>query len=97
MILGVGLYPYFGLRGILFPLDRARLRPHRLDRRHRHREKRRRGRSDARAEPRLLVTSALAIVGFFIATHWLLQVDTARAPRATSAWLYFFFCGVIGI
>ena len=38
------------------------------------------------------VTSALALAGFFLATRWLLH--TERAPRA---YLYFFFCGVIGI
>jgi K(+)-stimulated pyrophosphate-energized sodium pump len=43
------------------------------------------------------VTSVLAIVGFFIATKWLLTVDPAAHPEAASAWIYFFFCGVIGI
>jgi len=43
------------------------------------------------------VTSALAIVGFFISAKWLLAVDPGAHPEATSAWLYFFWCGVIGI
>src|SRR5438132_13571165 len=43
------------------------------------------------------VTSALAIVGFFIATKWLLAIDPATHPGAESAWCYFFLCGVIGI
>lgn len=38
------------------------------------------------------VTSLLAAVGFGIATYWLL-----RTPAAPNAWLYFFFCGLIGI
>ena len=42
-------------------------------------------------------TSALAIVGFFISAKSLLAVDAVAHPEATSAWLYFFFCGVIGI
>jgi K(+)-stimulated pyrophosphate-energized sodium pump len=43
------------------------------------------------------VTTFLAIVGFFIATRWLLTVDAAVHPEAESAWFYFFLCGVIGI
>jgi K(+)-stimulated pyrophosphate-energized sodium pump len=43
------------------------------------------------------ITSALAIAGFFVATNWLLAVDPVKYPGAESAWLYFFFCGVIGI
>src|SRR3970040_2248798 len=43
------------------------------------------------------VTTFLAIVGFFIATRWLLTVDAGVHPDAESAWFYFFLCGVIGI
>ncbi|MGH7834492.1 MAG: proton/sodium-translocating pyrophosphatase, partial [Candidatus Binatia bacterium] len=43
------------------------------------------------------VTSALAMAGFFVSTYWLLGVDSAKYPEASSAWIYFFFCGVIGI
>jgi K(+)-stimulated pyrophosphate-energized sodium pump len=97
MILGVGLYPYFGLRGILFPLIArafgliASIVGIVIVK------------SGEEEDPMhalnrgYYVTSALAIVGFFVATYWLLQVDTAAHPEAASAWLYFFFCGVIGI
>jgi K(+)-stimulated pyrophosphate-energized sodium pump len=37
------------------------------------------------------------MVGFFIASKWLLAVDPAAHPGAESAWFYFFLCGVIGI
>ena len=41
------------------------------------------------------VASGLAIVGFFIASHWLLA---ASGPGgASSAWFRFFLCGVIGV
>jgi K(+)-stimulated pyrophosphate-energized sodium pump len=35
--------------------------------------------------------------GFLVAAYWLLSVDPAAYPEATSAWFYFFLCGVIGI
>jgi K(+)-stimulated pyrophosphate-energized sodium pump len=38
------------------------------------------------------VTSLLVAIGFFVASAWLLQSE-----RAPDAWLYFFFCGVVGI
>src|SRR5262244_1446495 len=97
MILGVGLYPYFGLKGILFPLVArafgliASIIGIMIVK------------SGEQEDPMhalnrgYYVTSALAIIGFFIATHWLLRVDEAAHPEAASAWLYFFFCGVIGI
>jgi K(+)-stimulated pyrophosphate-energized sodium pump len=97
MILGVGLYPYFGLRGILFPLVArafgliASIVGIMIVK------------SGEQEDPMhalnrgYYVTSALAIIGFFIATHWLLRVDEAAHPEAASAWIYFFFCGVIGI
>jgi K(+)-stimulated pyrophosphate-energized sodium pump len=43
------------------------------------------------------VTSALAVVGFWIASRWMLDVDPVAHPEAGSAWFYFFLCGVIGI
>jgi K(+)-stimulated pyrophosphate-energized sodium pump len=97
MILGVGLYPYFGLKGILFPLIArafgllASILGVMIVK------------CDENEDPmRALnrgyyVTSALVIVGFFIAARWMLAVDPAKHPEATSAWIYFFFCGVIGI
>ena len=97
MILGVGLYPFFGLKGILFPLVArafglvASIVGIMIVR------------SDERGDPMAAlnrgyyVTSALAIVGFFFATQWMLAVDPNQYPQATSAWFYFFLCGVIGI
>ena len=97
MILGVGLYPFFGLKGILFPLvARAfgllasivgvmivRCRE---------------DEDPMRALNRgYYVTSILAALGFLAASYYLLQVDSAKYPEATSAWIYFFLCGVIGI
>jgi K(+)-stimulated pyrophosphate-energized sodium pump len=97
MILGVGLYPFFGLKGILFPLvARAfgllasivgvmivRCRE---------------DEDPMRALNRgYYVTSILAALGFLAASYYLLQVDPAKYPEASSAWIYFFLCGVIGI
>jgi K(+)-stimulated pyrophosphate-energized sodium pump len=97
MILGVGLYPFFGLKGILFPLvARAfgllasivgvmvvRCRE---------------DEDPMRALNRgYYVTSILAALGFMAASYTMLQVDPGKYPDATSAWLYFFLCGVIGI
>jgi K(+)-stimulated pyrophosphate-energized sodium pump len=97
MILGVGLYPFFGLEGILFPLVArafgliASIIGVVIVK------------TQEKEDPMsalnrgYYVTSALAIVGFFVATKWLLAVDPAAHPEAASAWIYFFFCGVIGI
>ncbi len=97
MILGVGLYPFFGLQGILFPLVArafgliASIIGVMIVK------------SDEREDPMAAlnrgyyVTSALAIVGFFFAARWMLAVDSTQHPEATSAWFYFFLCGVIGI
>jgi K(+)-stimulated pyrophosphate-energized sodium pump len=97
MILGVGLYPFFGLKGILFPLVArafgliASIIGVIIVK------------SDEQEDPMAAlnrgyyVTSALAIVGFFFAARWMLAVDSARHPEAISAWFYFFLCGVIGI
>jgi K(+)-stimulated pyrophosphate-energized sodium pump len=43
------------------------------------------------------VTSILAALGFLAASYYMLQVDPSKYPEATSAWIYFFLCGVIGI
>ena len=92
MILGVLLYQSFGISGILFPLVIMAL-----------------GlicsiigvmvvrtREDADPMKALnrgyYVTAALVTLAFFFATRTLLVTDTA--PQA---WLYFFFCGMIGI
>jgi K(+)-stimulated pyrophosphate-energized sodium pump len=97
MILGVGLFPFFGLKGILFPLVArafgliASIIGVMVVK------------SGEQEDPMsalnrgYYVTSALAIVGFFLAAQWMLAVDPARHPEATSAWVYFFLCGVIGI
>jgi K(+)-stimulated pyrophosphate-energized sodium pump len=97
MILGVGLYPFFGLKGILFPLVArafgliASIIGVIIVK------------SDEQEDPMAAlnrgyyVTSALAIVGFFFAARWMLAVDSAQHPEANSAWFYFFLCGVIGI
>ena len=97
MILGVGLYPYFGLKGILFPLIARALgliasivgivvvkSGEQEDPMH-------------ALNRGYYVASALAAVGFLIATWWLLQVDEAAHPEAAFAWFYFFLCGLIGI
>src|SRR5215467_13158256 len=97
MILGVGLYPYFGLKGILFPLVArafgliASIIGIMI-------VKCRETEDPMAALNRgYYVTSALAIVAFFFTSKWLLAVDPVAHPEATDAWLYFFFCGVIGI
>src|SRR5215467_10598273 len=97
MILGVGLYPFFGLKGILFPLVArafgliASIIGIMI-------VKCRETEDPMAALNRgYYVTSALAIVAFFFTAKWLLAVDPVAHPEATDAWLYFFFCGVIGI
>ncbi len=97
MILGVGLFSYFGLQGILFPLVArafgliASIIGIMIVK------------TDEKGDPMAAlnrgyyVTSILAVLGFFIATRWLLVVDPAVHPEAGSAWFYFFLCGVIGI
>ena len=97
MIIGVGLFPYFGLQGVLFPLvarafgliaSIVGIVIVRTD------EK---GDPMAALNRGYYVASILAIAGFFVSSKWLLAVDPAAHPEAASAWLYFFFCGVIGI
>src|SRR5262245_36433128 len=97
MILGVGLFPYFGLKGILFPLvarafglvaSIVGIMIVKTDER---------GDPMAALNRGYYITSILALVGFFVATRWLLTVDPAVHPEAQSAWFYFFLCGFIGI
>jgi K(+)-stimulated pyrophosphate-energized sodium pump len=97
MILGVGLFPYFGLKGVLFPLVArafgliASIIGIVIVK------------TDEKGDPMdalnrgYYVTTLLTIVGFFIAARWLLAVDPVIHPEAASAWFYFFLCGVIGI
>ena len=97
MILGVGLFPYFGLQGILFPLVArafgliASIVGVVIVR------------TDEKGDPMAAlnrgyyVTSILAVLGLFVASRWLLVVDPVAHPEATSAWFYFFLCGVVGI
>ena len=97
MILGVGLFPYFGLKGILFPLVARALgllasivgiMIVRTDED---------GDAMAALNRGYYVTSLLAVAGFFVTSKWLLAVDVAKYPEAESAWFYFFLCGVVGI
>ncbi|MBI2540809.1 MAG: sodium/proton-translocating pyrophosphatase, partial [Deltaproteobacteria bacterium] len=97
MILGVGLFPYFGLQGVLFPLvarafglvaSIVGIVIVRTDEN---------GDPMAALNRGYYVASILAVAGFFVSSKWLLAVDPAVHPEAASAWLYFFFCGVIGI
>ncbi len=92
MILGVSLFPYFGLYGILFPLVARAFgliasivgvmmvsTPEDGDP------------MDA-LNRGYYVTTVLAALGFLGASRFMLY-----SPRAPSAWLYFFLCGVIGL
>jgi K(+)-stimulated pyrophosphate-energized sodium pump len=97
MILGVGLYPYFGIKGIVFPLVAralgllASIVGIMIVK------------TDENGDPMhalnrgYYITSGLAMVGFFVCAQSLLAVDPAKYPEAQSAWFYFFLCGVIGI
>jgi len=92
MILGVGLYPYFGLKGILFPLVArafgliASIVGVMVVK----------TREDADPMAALnrgyYVTSVLAAAGFFVASSWMLHTD-----QAPNAWWHFFLCGLVGI
>jgi K(+)-stimulated pyrophosphate-energized sodium pump len=97
MILGVGLYPYFGIKGIVFPLVAralgliASIVGIMIVK------------TEEKGDPMhalnrgYYLTSVLAMVGFFVCSKWLLSVDPTKHPEAESAWFYFFLCGVIGI
>src|SRR4030095_6736060 len=97
MILGVGLFPYFGLKGILFPLVARALGLVASIIGIMVVQKKEEGDAMAALNKRYYVTSALAIVGFFFTAKYLLAVDVAKYPAAESAWFYFFLCGVVGI
>ncbi len=97
MILGVGLFPYFGLKGILFPLVARALGLIASIVGVMVVKTEEKGDPMAALNRGYYVTTFLAIVGFLIATRWLLTVDAAVHPEAESAWFYFFLCGVIGI
>jgi K(+)-stimulated pyrophosphate-energized sodium pump len=97
MILGVGLFPYFGLKGILFPLVARALGLIASIVGIMIVKTEENGDPMAALNRGYYVTSALAIAGFFISAKWLLAVDSTRYPQASSAWFYFFLCGVVGI
>jgi K(+)-stimulated pyrophosphate-energized sodium pump len=92
MILGVALFPFFGVKGIMFPLVVrafgliASIVGVMFVK----------TREDADPMGALnkgyYVTAFLAAIGFFIGSKWML--DTSASPNA---WMYFFACGVVGI
>jgi len=92
MILGVALWPYFGIGGVLFPLVArafgivASIVGVMIVR----------TREDADPMVALnrgyYVTAVLAMGGFGFTTRWLLNT-----PQAPDAWWHFLICGVIGI
>lgn len=92
MILGVGLYPFFGVHGIIFPLM---VRAFGLIASIvgimvvRTKED---GDPMQALNKGYYITAILAMIGFFIGTKWLLY-----SPQAPDAWINFFICGVIGI
>jgi K(+)-stimulated pyrophosphate-energized sodium pump len=92
MILGVGLFPYFGLKGILFPLVVRAFgllasiagimvvrTPEDGDPMH-------------ALNRGYYLTTVLAALGFGIGCYWLLS-----SPQAPDAWWHFWLCGVIGL
>ncbi|MBM3224401.1 MAG: sodium-translocating pyrophosphatase, partial [Candidatus Tectomicrobia bacterium] len=92
MILGVALYPYFGLKGVLFPLvvrafgvlaSMAGIWIVRTE-------------EDADPMQALnrgyYLTTLLAAIGFGIGCFWLLN-----SPKAPHAWFNFWMCGLIGL
>ncbi|MGO9480562.1 MAG: sodium-translocating pyrophosphatase [Candidatus Kryptoniota bacterium] len=92
MILGVALFPFFGVKGIMFPLVVrafgliASIIGVMFVK----------TREDADPMAALnkgyYVTAFLAAIGFFIGSKWMLNT-----PAAPNAWMYFFACGVVGI
>src|SRR5207253_3286945 len=92
MILGVGLIPYFGWKGVLFPLVARSLgilasifgiMIVKTDERKDPMDALNRG---------YYLTSFLAAVGFAFAAWWLLGSE-----KAPNAWIYYTLCGFIGI
>ena len=97
MILGVGLYPYFGIKGIVFPLVARALGLIASIVGIMLVKTEEKGDAMAALNRGYYVTSILAIGGFFVTSKLLLAVDVSRYPEAESAWIYFFLCGVVGI
>jgi K(+)-stimulated pyrophosphate-energized sodium pump len=92
MILGVALYPYFGLKGVLFPLvvrafgvlaSMAGIWVVRTEED---------GDPMQALNKGYYLTTLLAAIGFGIGCLWLLY-----SPQASRAWLHFWGCGVIGL
>jgi len=92
MILGVALYPFFGIKGVLFPLvarafgliaSIVGVLTVSVEEDEDPMQALNRG---------YYVTTAMAAAGFIVASHWLLS--TARAPQA---WGYFAACGMVGL
>ena len=93
MILGVALYPYFGLSGVLFPLvvrafgliaSMIGIMTVKLKNENEN--------PMGAINRSYYITSILAAIAFFITTKWLLY--SAAKP---SAWIWFFFSGLVGI
>lgn len=92
MILGVALYPYFGINGIVFPLIVRSfgliasiigiMSVHTKED----------GDPMQALNKGYYLTAFLATVGFFIGTKWMLF-----SSMAPNAWINFFICGVVGI
>jgi K(+)-stimulated pyrophosphate-energized sodium pump len=92
MILGVGLFPIFGVNGIIFPLVvRAFgliasiigiMTVHTKED----------GDPMTALNKGYYITAFLSMCGFFIGTNWLL-----KSTQFESAWINFFCCGVIGV
>ena len=97
MILGVGLYPYFGIKGIVFPLVARALGLIASIVGIMIVKTEEKGDAMAALNRGYYVTSILAVAGFFVTAKLLLAVDVSRYPEAESAWIYFFVCGVVGI
>ena len=97
MILGVGLYPYFGIKGIVFPLVARALGLIASIIGIMIVKTEEKGDAMAALNRGYYVASILAVAGFFLTSKWLLAVDVSKHPEAESAWIYFFLCGVVGI
>jgi K(+)-stimulated pyrophosphate-energized sodium pump len=97
MILGVGLYPYFGIKGIVFPLVARALGLIASIVGIMIVKTEEKGDAMAALNRGYYVTSILAVAGFFMTAKLLLAVDVTKHPEAESAWIYFFLCGVVGI
>jgi K(+)-stimulated pyrophosphate-energized sodium pump len=92
MILGVALYPFFGLQGVLFPLvvrafgvlaSIAGVMVVKTDEE---------GDPMQALNKGYYLTTALAAIGFGIGCFWLL-----RSSQAPHAWFNFWLCGLIGL